>query len=310
MCLNPSTIYVNRGWGYEEVSAKCKECWQCRQRRIDDYTGRALCEAATCDWTTTLTLTYRPRDDLADKVITRHHLQNFIRAAKKCGPTKLRYLACGEYGSLKGRAHFHVLLFGTGPKLQISKKQGTYPERTNFHHPAVWPHGHMYNESEGGEKAIRYITKYLAKNITDEDGQEWFTCSKQPPLGARWFNEKADLAVKYGVMPSSFLYMPPGGNQDREYMMTGVTRRNYLARIFDGLLLPEKYALQTATHWVAESLKKTRRWQHEQRATEQIPIDRIIEDIQRSRDDFERVFNSKWRERFEKRHGKGNPDGL
>lgn len=314
MCEAPSEIYVNRGWGYEAVYAPCKECWQCRARIIDDYTGRALAEAWASDWTETVTLTYAPRDDLADKIITKPHLQNFIRACKKSGPTTVRYLACGEYGALKGRAHFHVVLFGTGPRIEIPK-QGTreartWPSGVNFHHQEVWPHGHMFADRSGSESSIRYITKYLAKD-KETRRSHWFTCSKQPPLGDAFFKRKADECIRFGVLPNSFLYSPPGGKADGQYMMTGVTRRNYLARIFDGLLMPEKHVLAIATHWVTESLKKTRRWQHEQVAIEPIPIDRLVEDIQRSREDFERVFNSKWRERFEARHGnqEGTSDG-
>lgn len=222
MCITKNTIYVEKGPGHEEIMVPCGQCWQCRANRVNDYEGRALCEAAMSRHTVTLTLTYAPRSDGADKILTPKHFQNSIRALRKRGHC-LRYLVCGEYGELKGRAHFHAVLFFKNDPPEM-------PQKTNFH-ADWWPHGHIFADHNIDPRTLRYVMKYILK---EEYGKHWFSLSKKPALGAEWFKEKARRNVDAGVMPSRFVYHPPGGWKGREYLMSKTTRRDYLAEILAG----------------------------------------------------------------------------
>lgn len=220
MCICPNFIWVERGAGYEKMPVPCRECWQCRSNKINDYAGRSLCEASVSDWTVSLTLTYRDcpeRDaDKAHEIIYKKHAQLFFKQMRNTGH-KIRYIACGEKGKLKGRAHFHVLLFGMGKRPDIPNKKNT--------HIHEWPHGFVFADWEGGERPIRYVVKYLQKY---EDTETWFSCSKKPTLGAEWFLTKAKTEAALGILPSSFRYVPPNAETDRVYQMSGATRREYL----------------------------------------------------------------------------------
>lgn len=204
-----------------------------------------MCEAAYSDWTVSLTLTYAPRDDGADKILTPRHFQSFIRALRDAH-LNIRYLVAGEYGDLKGRAHFHVLLFGKGdpPTMpdnkQKNQKQGPWPYEQRFWIPE-WPHGHCFmqwvqNETDGNgvtvpeEKPIRYVCKYLLKN---EKGKFWFSLSKKPTLGWEFFADKAALSAELNVLPSTFTYWPPNASRDKQYLMTGATKRDFLSAVVD-----------------------------------------------------------------------------
>lgn len=252
MCVTPSFVWVLKGPKHVQQPVPCRRCWQCRSNRVSDYEGRALCEAWAATETITLTLTYAPRDDGADKILTPEHFQKFIRALRKRGHS-LRYLVAGEYGDLKGRAHFHCVLFFYG-------KAPEMPQKQNFHLPA-WPHGHVFADHNVDPRTLRYVMKYILK---EEYGKHWFSLSKKPPLGAAWFEAKADECLSLGVMPSSFVYSPPGGYAGRDYLMSGATRRDFMARLVAG------YAAKQApvnperlSEWVRNTFDKLEKEAHE-----------------------------------------------
>lgn len=196
-----------------------------------------MAEASTSKTSCTLSLTYAPRDDLADKVLHPRHFQLFMKLLRRAGH-KVRYLVAGEYGDLKARAHFHALLFfehieplGSG----IAPAFGTHdapfcreiPQKRMVH-IREWPHGHIKCDWSATEQSARYVCKYL---LADNKNNAWFSLSKKPALGAAFFAQKAAKAVELDVLPSSFNYLPPGGNRDRPYLMTGASRRDYLNAI-------------------------------------------------------------------------------
>lgn len=245
MCQRPSWVYVKEAPVPTKQMIACRQCWQCKLNYVNDFVGRGLCEASLSDWVTTLTLTYRPRDDLAEKIITPSHFQQFIRNLRDRN-YNLRYLVAGEYGKLKGRAHFHVILFGQGKRLQLPQKQ--YVDD-----PDIWLHGNVYADHTGDEKAIRYVCKYILK---DNSEQSWKSMSKYPPLGHEWFMARAERMADLGVFPRTFTYLPPGGNRDREYLMTGTTKANFLKRTLELWLTKREIRPEQLSEWVRNAVDK------------------------------------------------------
>ncbi|WP_124087894.1 rolling circle replication-associated protein [Pseudogemmobacter humi] len=204
-----------------------------------------MAEASVSEVCCTVTLTYAPRDDLADKILHPRHFQLFMKMLRNAGH-KVRYLVCGEYGDIRARAHFHALLFftdlrpldGAMPCYIADYPPGTLPEnwgafcreipQKRMVHIREWPHGHITVDWSASEKSARYVCKYL---LASDKNNAWFSLSKKPALGAEWFARKAAKARELGVLPSSFEYLPPGGSKDRPYLMTGATRRDYLNAI-------------------------------------------------------------------------------
>lgn len=254
---------------------------------MNDYIGRSLCEHSVSDWTVTLTLTYRTPEEtsenpLAHKILHPPHFQKFIRALRRRGH-KIRYLATGEYGEFKGRAHFHCILFGKG-------KAPDFPQKKNFHND-VWPHGHMFADWDNDERSFRYVCKYIVKDLEEPDDQGWFTLSKKPALGHEWFMAKARFHVEQGVFPRSFNYFPPGASRHQPYMMRGAIKRDFLSEV--AAQWREVYPLdrERVSEWVAEALDKNERDAHRAWAEEQAKgysIDEYIDDV-RERLDRERI---------------------
>lgn len=60
-----------------------------------------------------ITLTYNNENLPKDGSISKKALQNFFKRYRKRFPKNtIRYFACGEYGDLNGRPHYHAILFG------------------------------------------------------------------------------------------------------------------------------------------------------------------------------------------------------
>lgn len=257
MCITPNKVWIERGPTWEEITVPCRLCWRCRSNRVSDYVGRALCEASTSDWTCTLTLTYATPDPSAEfpnahKVLTPIHFQRFIRSLRKRGH-KIRYIVAGEYGELKGRSHFHCVLFGTFP--DDIHERPDWPQQRRFHMDE-WPHGHVFCDWNVDDRSMRYVCKYILKY---EGTQSWFSLSKKPALGAGFFKKKARELIESGVLPSGFEYMPPGGQRNRPYLLSGAARRDYVLAVVRGWLKRRDLDVRRLSEWFRKSLAKYER---------------------------------------------------
>lgn len=271
MCQSPSYVWVKRGPKWEQTPAPCDRCWSCRENYVSDFVGRCLCEAAVSQVSCTLSLTYAtPRDpnDQSHRILNPYHFQLFIKRLRRAGH-KVRYLAAGEYGDLKSRSHFHVILFFTvlkdikqvDPHLMdrvafqddpsIASRFSRQMPNKSMCHIREWPHGHVECDWSMDEKAVRYCTEYLY-----QDGKKtgWSSMSKKPPLGFAWFAEKARTAVGLEVFPSSFEYLPPGGKPGKKYLMTGATRRDFL-----NLITLDRADRPKMSKWVKATFDKLER---------------------------------------------------
>lgn len=264
MCINPSEIVIDRGPNGMRVPVPCRSCWRCKQNRVNDYVGRALCEASTSIATCAITLTYAPRDDLADKLLQPRHFQLFVKRLRRAGHV-VRYLVAGEYGSLRGRAHFHALLFFEAfadqkqcdvpfyrPQHVFDPDASRpfsrdFPQKT-LGHVREWPHGHVLVDWSANERAIRYVCKYF---FSEDKKNAWLSMSKKPPLGAAFFAQKAQKAIDLGVLPHSFEYLPPGGDRNKPYLLTGASRRDYLNAITQDPSMKKKMS-----EWVLKTFEK------------------------------------------------------
>lgn len=290
MCVRPSTVWVESAGTHIKHQVPCGDCWRCRANRVNDFVGRALCEASVSDWTKVITLTYAPRLDGADVVIHPRHFQNFIKRVRR-GGTNIRYLACGEYGDLKGRVHFHAVLFGRGKPPVVSKENPVpWPGDKSMFHIPEWPHGHVIVDGRATERALRYACKYMMKG---EPGSYWFSVSKKPALGHEYFQRLAREHVRLEAMPHGFEYRPPGSTRRNKYVLTGAVRRDYLATIFEELRqdksvdrfrTPAQAAeLDRMSEWVRNAVKLLYRAEYKAFAESQGEMEELIARIEKNR---------------------------
>lgn len=144
---------------------------------------------------------------------------------------------CGEYGSKRGRPHFHALLFGVDFhedrfKLALNGSHDLYGSPTLNN---LWPHGFSYFGSVNFASAS-YVAGYAAKKLRraehenentwidahlDENGelvpgqfesfqQEYIQASRRPGLGGEWIeNNWPEIYPRDEVAIEGKIYRPP-----------------------------------------------------------------------------------------------------
>lgn len=217
MCIAPNRLH-------DGTDVACRECWQCRKARVDDWVGRGIAEMRTCHAAHAVTLTYG-RDQREDSVtygeaeheravvLTYSDVQKFLKLLRRHG-FPCRYLVTGEYGAAKGRSHWHILLFWqerVPPGIELRKNVRF--TRYNDRGKAVgefWPHGHVFFDT-GSYEAFRYNLKYVlkAQGEAASEAQGKAVCSKHPPLGAAYFASMAADYARQGLVPSDGVYTFP-----------------------------------------------------------------------------------------------------
>lgn len=211
--------------------AGCRECSQCKDKRIDDWVGRCAAEAQTSAGVSYVTLTYG-RDEHGNEQHKRSQLlvyedvQKAIRAIRDSG-WPVRFFVVGEHGTAKGRSHWHAMLFWVKRKPTFDK-----PDSEGRVWVPWWPHGHInIDDVSSSLKSIRYACKYIQKDSTQ---QKRVGYSTKPALGEKYFLDLAAQHVREGLAPRDLSYTFPdhrnaNGERKRYYMHRGIAEK-FLAK--------------------------------------------------------------------------------
>ena len=213
-------LTLNRTKSLVEGSSFSVPCGRCRGCRIDrsrQWAVRCLHESKMHPDNCFLTLTYSDKNLPLDYSINVETVQKFIRRMRKAG-LRFRYFACGEYGDITGRPHYHMLMFGHdwADKKLYSKNRGN-PLYTSATLSRLWEYGEAWTgtltyqsaayvcryvmKKIGGDKAVDFYTRYSPvdggyHNVTPEFALQ----SRMPGIGSTWFDK-----FKTDVFPSDFL---------------------------------------------------------------------------------------------------------
>lgn len=186
MCQNPLSI---RDKFNAMTTVQCRKCQACIGARKRHWIGRMLAEetTATAVWFTTFT--YAGGYDNVDAyVINYADLQKTFKRLRKAG-YKFKYVAVGEHGTAKERAHFHVAFYW----------QGTPPEITMDTNAQwqFWDHGHVNAQFPRSQQACAsYIMDYMNKDNLERAVMKY---SKNPMLGENYLLEYARRHARAGL---------------------------------------------------------------------------------------------------------------
>nr|QJB20045.1 MAG: replication initiator protein [Microvirus sp.] len=112
MCFNPITIRQGK---HDEATVPCSRCPECIGRRISAWSFRLMKEdqVSSSAWFITLTYAneYLQRTPNGFQNLSKRDLQLFFKRLRKLNKNKIKYYACGEYGSNTRRPHYHIILF-------------------------------------------------------------------------------------------------------------------------------------------------------------------------------------------------------
>lgn len=160
-----------------------------------------------------ITLTYDEEHLPSDESIHKRHLQTFFkRLRKSIAPKKIRYFACGEYGTDQdpstadqlGRPHYHAIIFNHDfPDKELQKTVRDNPLYSSAQLFKLWPFG-LSTVQEANFKTAQYTAGYVVKKIGGEFSEkhyqkinkltgeitnvhpEFMLCSTRPGIGYNW----------------------------------------------------------------------------------------------------------------------------
>lgn len=227
MCIHPRT-------GPNGERLTCRKCWQCISNYQDLWVGKCIAESKTAVKTYVVNLTYGSDEymgtegnDMRAVTLCYPDVQLWLKRLRHQSTGRLRFLAAGEYGDEKGRAHWHVLLFCESqtviPNLRLDWRYIHEGEKGQM----IWPHGISFWQEVKDPAQVSYVCKYIQKDEGTETVYNTHV-SKQPALGTDYFTLCAKLHVDQGLSPQDTYYGFPDvlkthGKQEgqpRRYVMT------------------------------------------------------------------------------------------
>lgn len=194
-CGTPQTIYryvydpLHGGRVRRYFLVPCGRCVDCLKSRQMSYAFRAEWEALDPSNVQVLfcTFTYAPEYLPKGNELSKNEVQRFIRRLRlACEGVRVRYLFCGEHGSLYDRAHYHAILY--------------FDKFVDFDKIAsAWSLGIVdirpFSSARGS-----YVAKYSVKQLGDDSDY------KQPPfllvsnsLGQYFMTVHGDFVIKNNV---------------------------------------------------------------------------------------------------------------
>ena len=106
----------------QKIFCPCGHCFACRQAKAFEWTTRLILERASHNKVGFVTLTYENltrKDELSSIYSLKpDDLKNFWKRLRKRSGRKFKYFACGEYGGMFGRPHYHAIVFGLSPSFE------------------------------------------------------------------------------------------------------------------------------------------------------------------------------------------------
>lgn len=238
MCSNP----ITKG----NITFACTSCNDCIAARINGWVARAMAEKATSKFCYVLALTYandtlEQRD--GSKVFRYKDIKDLMKNIRRQaeyhlgGKQEVRYLACGELGSMNGRVHWHLVIFTSFDLTHlgnwfsfVSKKPVTEKKDIITVDPnkekrllwSLWKMGLLVVQipDQGG---MMYALKYALKDqfslhkskgtMRETKGEQYaagyFRMSKAPPIGAVYVEKLLQrLREKNAVLPSLKIKIP------------------------------------------------------------------------------------------------------
>lgn len=185
-------IYNNMIYNEKEIiDVPCGRCIECLQDKSKEWSYRILCESLQYKQNCMITLTYKNTNG----ELCKRDLQLFLkRLRKKLYPRKIRFFACGEYGSKGLRPHYHIIIFNFCPNdLKPLYFENDYVVYNSKFISDVWSLGFIsvmflnpYN--------TKYVSKYLQKlnNYKEKKVKPFLVMSNRPGIGYNYFVKNLD----------------------------------------------------------------------------------------------------------------------
>lgn len=173
-CVSP--VYVRK----IGISVPCGKCAFCLKKAIDAWCLRLGHEMEVSSSAFFITLTYDNEHLPPGEDLSKRDLQLFIKRLRKRNPA-IRYFAVGEYGTEKGRPHYHAVIFNL---ISLDLINASWVDVHGN------PIGHIVGDRATMGR-IRYMVEYMALPTASNGKTPPFrVMSRRPGIGfsyvAKW----------------------------------------------------------------------------------------------------------------------------
>lgn len=210
------------------IPVPCGKCPNCLKRRVNQWAFRLKKEEEVSTSSFFVTLTYDthsvPISDNGYMTLRKTDLQNYFKRLRKLNHEKIKYYACGEYGTKGQRPHYHIILFNSTESSIV----------------AAWclngnSIGHVDVGTVSGA-SISYTLKYINKGFTvprhaNDDRQREFSLQSKG-MGASYLtapvvaHHKANLQKAYITTEDGHKIPIPRYYKDKLYTEQERTTQN------------------------------------------------------------------------------------
>ena len=172
MCLTPMTIRRKQLGpdGSITRTVNCGRCVPCLRKKQIDWCFRLNKELLNSESACFLTLTYNEENAPFTEggfSLLRSDFQKFMKRLRKhAKSTKIKYYACGEYGSKTERPHYHAIVFNL-------------PRPFDKYILKAWKYGHIHVGTVT-EQSIFYTTKYALKGLRRKNAWDYDARGREP----------------------------------------------------------------------------------------------------------------------------------
>ena len=205
----------------EFVEIPCGQCIECRLQRSRRWADRCMLELGYHESSYFITLTYDnehiPKNLLIDydtgeiyaenATLVKKDLQDFMKRLRRAYEykgydNKLRFFACGEYGSQTLRPHFHIIVFGLKlDDLVLYKRNFNGDNLYNSTFISkLWKNGFSV-VGDVTWQSCAYVARYIMKKHLGKDSEfydvyniepEFTLMSRKPGIARQYYDEHKD----------------------------------------------------------------------------------------------------------------------
>lgn len=195
------------------IEFPCGTCTGCRLAKLEEWATRCTHEAQMHQSNCFITLTYANEHLPDDYSVSKRVWQLFFKRLRKDLGSVVRFFACGEYGDLNLRPHYHAIIFGYSFPDRVyhstSETGGRQYESVKL--SKAWPFGRALL-SDFSPSLAGYCSGYVMKKIGGDKAAshynrthpltlepvrvepEFALQSRNPGIGSTWFDKyKSDI---------------------------------------------------------------------------------------------------------------------
>lgn len=244
--------YGKKYFGKKVLKVPCGQCIGCRLDKSKEWANRCMKEAELYEYNYSLTLTYEDEnlpyttkiDMETGEAIPNYNVslnpkdvQDFMKRLRIAWQRKhkhenIRVFYSGEYGELRGRPHYHLILFNM-PIFDLKYLRKSQSGKSLWYSAElekIWGKG-IVTVGECNWETVAYAARYVMKKQTGPGAKEDYIdkaqvaefvgMSRRPGIGREWYEKHKDQMYETDEMfvknKNGVLKLKPCKYYDRLY---------------------------------------------------------------------------------------------